>query len=155
MSKKYMLVLVIVLAVFGAMLYKYGRNSDNSESTSPTPEASASTSPAAGGSGTGQTSRVFGENISYSDAVKKYADRRIQFDAYCQGLPKNPVFKNNTSVMFDNRSGDARWITLDGVRYNFPGYGFKIITLSSAKLPHTVNVDCGSAQNVMTILLQK
>src|SRR6185436_17604087 len=96
---------------------------------------SVSGSPAAG---TGI--RVLSSNLTYTQAVTKYAKTRIQFDAYCQGVPRSAVYKNNTTVMFDNRSGDARTISLDGVKYSFPGYGFKLITLASAKLPHTVNI---------------
>jgi len=57
--------------------------------------------------------------------------------------------------MFDNRSGDARYIKIGDVIYLFGGYDYKILTLSSSTLPKTLTMDCGSAVNVGTILLQK
>ncbi len=92
---------------------------------------------------------------TYTKLVTQYKDRRIQFDAMCQAKPNNVTYKNGTSVMFDNRSGDARIITIGGVKYSFPGYGYKILTLSSPILPKTLLLSCGAAVNVGQILLQK
>ena len=92
---------------------------------------------------------------TYTTLVKQYEGRRIQFDIYCQAIPKNVTYKNGTKVMFDNRSGDARIITIGGVQYNFPGYGYKVLTLSSNTLPKTLLLSCGAAVNVGQILLQR
>ncbi len=92
---------------------------------------------------------------TYTTLVKKYAGRRIQFDIACQAIPSFTTFKNNTAVMFDNRSGDARWIGFEGKSYNFPGYGYRIFTLSANTLPHTIHIDCGAGKNVGQILLQR
>ena len=91
----------------------------------------------------------------YTQLVKDYADRRIQFDMACQAIPPNTTYKNNTKIMFDNRSGDARIITIGGVKYNFTGYGYKILNISGNKLPAKVSFDCGGAVNVGSILIQK
>ncbi len=92
---------------------------------------------------------------TYTKLVAQYSTRRIQFDALCQAIPKNPTYKNGTQVMFDNRSGDARTITIGGVKYYFPGYGYKILTMYSSTLPKTIYLSCGTAVNVGQILLQK
>lgn len=92
---------------------------------------------------------------TYTRLVTEYKDRRIQFDMRCQAVPSNITYKNGTQVMFDNRSGDARVITIGGVKYNFPGYGYKIITLSSQTLPKNILLSCGAAVNVGQVLLQK
>ena len=57
--------------------------------------------------------------------------------------------------MFANRSGDQRWISLDGKAYSVNGYGFRILTLAINILPHTTIIDCGSAQGVAQILIQQ
>ncbi len=91
---------------------------------------------------------------TYTDLVKTYADRRIQFDINCQAIPGNVTFKNGTTIMLDNRSGDARTITLAGVKYQLAGYGYAIVTLRSTVLPKEMLLSCGSAINVGRILLQ-
>lgn len=62
--------------------------------------------------------------------------------------------KNGTSIMLDNRSGDARTFAVGGVFYSIAGYGWKVVTPSSKTLPATMYLDCGSARNVGTIMLQ-
>ena len=56
--------------------------------------------------------------------------------------------------MLDNRSGDARTITLAGTKYQLSGYGYALVTLSSQSLPKEMLLSCGSAVNVGKILLQ-
>jgi hypothetical protein len=93
---------------------------------------------------------------AYSTAVKQYEGRRIQFDMYCQAIPTSLVFKNGVSLMLDNRSGDARTITIGGTPYYLAGYGWKVVTLSvsASQLPKTLSINCGSAVNVSHILLE-
>lgn len=110
-------------------------------------EESAGTAPVKGGTAL--------QTKTYTQMVAQYKDYRIQFDAMCQAHPNNITYKSGTKVMFDNRSGDARTITIGGVAYYFPGYGYKILTLSSSKLPKTLFLSCGAAVNVGQILLQK
>lgn len=95
-------------------------------------------------------------SAAYSAAVKQYEGRRVQFDMYCQAIPTSLSFKNGTSIMLDNRSGDARTVTIGGTAYYLSGYGWKVITLwkSSSQLPATLSINCGGAVNVSSILLQ-
>lgn len=92
---------------------------------------------------------------NYNAALKQYGNRRIQFDMYCQAVPVNSTYKVGSYLMLDNRSGDARIITVNKIQYRLAGYGWKIITLESKTLPATWVLDCGSAVNVGTILIQK
>lgn len=94
--------------------------------------------------------------LSYTQAVKLYKDRRIQFDNQCQVNPDAIVtYKNGTDIMIDNRSKTPRTIKIGPKSYTLSGYGFKIITVSSSKLPDRLLVDCGISQNVATIIVQK
>lgn len=91
----------------------------------------------------------------YSDLVKQYEGYRIQFDALCQAIPNNMTFRNGVKIMLDNRSGDARYISVGGVSHYIDGYGYKIVTISSTNLPKTLFVNCGAAVNVAQILVQQ
>jgi hypothetical protein len=144
---------VVILLVVVVMLR--GKDGALNPDASPTPTASPSVSvsptatpkPAA-------TAKPAAIPTNYGAAVVQYADRRIQFDMYCQANPVNNTYKNGTSIMLDNRSGDARTIVVNGVHYALAGYGWKIITLSAKSIPATWAVDCGAARNVSKILLQ-
>lgn len=90
---------------------------------------------------------------TYQDALDRYAGARFQFDALCQTEPNASSYKNGATIMLDNRSGDARVISIGGVPYNLPGYGWRIVLLSSSKLPTTLFFNCGAAKNVAQIQL--
>jgi hypothetical protein len=92
--------------------------------------------------------------LSYEHALAQYVDKRIQFDSRCQATPSQVTYKNGTSIMLDNRASVARTIKI-GNLVVIPAYGFKIIQISSATLPATWLVDCGSSQNVATLVVQK
>lgn len=92
--------------------------------------------------------------LTYAQALAKYKDARIQLGENCQASPNNVTYKNNTSIMIDNRAPVSRTVKV-GSAYNVKAWGFKIIKLSSATLPATWYVDCDKSQNVATILIQK
>lgn len=96
--------------------------------------------------------------LTYDAAMDQYRDRRLQFDG-CLVTPSYQTYKTGSRVMLDNRSPDGVEIRLDGVAHRLYGYEFSIVTLTSAKLPHTVTVDCLTndtpAYNVAQILLQR
>lgn len=153
------IVWVVVLAAIALAVYivmkkpadQWGSPDGAVVSPTPTPSSkvikkSIATKPAGGTSG---------QAMPYSQLVAEYADRRIQFDERCQSIPMSPTYKNDTKVMFDNRSGDARYVKIGDTVYLFGGYDYKILTLSSSTLPKTLLIDCGSAINVGSILLQK
>lgn len=95
-------------------------------------------------------------SLSYSNAVRIYNGRRIQFDSNCIATPSYVVFKKGTTIMLDNRYGKARPVYLDGVKYNIGAYGFKIVTLTTtAKLPHMIKIDCGTGKNNAQIFLEQ
>ena len=140
------IVIVVVVAIIVVFAVAGGR-STNAPTTSPTVTASSvvSKKPVAT---TGSIS------IAYADAIKKYAGTRIQFDAQCQASPNQITIKKGTAIMLDNRSGDARTISVGSVKYSLAGYGFRILTPTSPTLPATLVIDCGSAQNVGRINIQ-
>ena len=91
---------------------------------------------------------------NYSELVKEYEGRRIQFDDRCQRVPKDPTFNNGTSIMIDNRSTAAKAITVGATKYDLGAYGYRIITLSSSSLPKELALSCGSSGTVGKVLLQ-
>ena len=151
------LIIVVVLAavvVAGYLVQK----------TQPAPSVgtTANTQPQTPSSGTQgvQTSTATGNTVSmatalsYNDALKIYAGRRIQFDASCQVYPYYNTFKNGTKVMLDNRLNQGRTVYLNDVQYYLGPYGFRIIALSTANaLPYTIMIDCGTGKNNGTIVL--
>ena len=92
--------------------------------------------------------------MSYADALAKYKDARIQFDAECRAVPNNVTYKDGTEIMLDNRGASARTFTL-GSTFTIGAYDFKIVKVTSNVLPYTYLVDCGDKQNVATILVQR
>jgi hypothetical protein len=120
-------------------------------------QASPTTSPSANAAKATPKPSVKGtpfNSATYSQYVQQYGNRRIQFDASCQASPKSVSVANNTSLMLDNRSGDARTVTVGGVAYALPGYGYTFVTAKSSTLPKTLTINCGSSVNVGTILVQ-
>ena len=95
-------------------------------------------------------------SLSYTEALAKYANARLQLDTTCQALasPSNLIFKNNAYMMVDNRAPVARTVHIGSV-FSIKAYGFKIIQLSSTTLPTTWLVDCDASQNVATVTIQK
>ena len=143
------LILTLVLAVLILMNSRDQFTVQPTISSTPTPTPAKLSTKKPPISGTAQQTQA------YSEVVKQYAGKHIQFDANCQAIPTQTTFKNGTAVLFDNRSGDARTIKIGDVSYSFPGYGYKILTLSSSTLPKTLNLNCGSAVNVGSILIQR
>jgi len=93
-------------------------------------------------------------SISYANALIKYKDARLQLDKTCQASPNNVTYKNGINIMIDNRAPVARTVKV-GSTFGIKAWGFKIVKLSSTTLPATWLVDCGTSQNVATILIQK
>lgn len=150
MKKQWLLLIVVVLVVvLGYWLM--GKNGkwagDLGYSPTPTPAAPAKTPSGGKASPTAPVK-------SYTELVKEYEGKRIQFNQYCQAIPNSVTYKNGTSIMLDNRSGDARDIKVGNSVYSLAGYGYRIVTLSGTLLPKEVLLSCGSAVNVGKILLQ-
>jgi hypothetical protein len=93
-------------------------------------------------------------SLSYSQALIKYKDARLQLDKICQASPDKMTFKNNALLMVDNRAPVARTVHVGSV-FPIKAFGFKIVKLSSTTLPVTWKVDCDASQNVSSILIEK
>lgn len=100
------------------------------------------------------TKQTVAPKMSYADALAKYKDARIQFDAECRAVPNNVTYKDGTEIMLDNRSAVEKKFTL-GSSFNIGAYDFKIVKVTNNVLPYTYLVDCGDKQNVATILVQR
>ena len=71
-------------------------------------------------------------------------------------VPYSASFKNGTKIMLDNRYKKPLTVSLDGQPYYLGAYNFEIVTAgTSAKLPHTIKVNCGTGKNNGSIMLQK
>jgi len=102
-----------------------------------------------------QDTGVAAAAISYANALVKYADRRIQLDATCQAHPNTVTYKDNTGIMIDNRSPQARTVKV-GTTFTIKPWGFKILVLPDVYLvSKTLLVDCDGSQNVATVLVQE
>ena len=77
---------------------------------------------------------------TYTQLAAEYSGRSIQFNDKCEAMPKSFVLKNNASILLDNRSSQARTITLDGKSYSLGSYGYQVISVSSLSLPRTLGV---------------
>lgn len=91
---------------------------------------------------------------AYSDLVKQYEGRRVEFDEMCQMRPNDVTFKNGTVVMFDNRSPQAKTVKISNQSYSLQAYGYRLLTMNSQNLPLSLNVGCDNVPEVGKILLQ-
>lgn len=159
MGRKYLwgiLALLVVAVLFlwfknNDVFRDYSYNDTEMSGTTETPTPKAKTITKTKSTATPKASPV---GISYEEALRIYADRRIQFNERCEANPASVTYKNGTAVMLDNRSSSVQTITLDGRAYSLAGYGYQIVTLSSNTLPHQIQVNCGKSVNIMQLLLQ-
>lgn len=140
--------IVVVGIIFWSMSSKSTLVVDNGNTTPAVVDSTEDTTPGSVNVGSKAAS------ISYTNALIKYKDARLQLDTTCQASPDKMTFKNNAYLMVDNRSPADRTVKV-GSTFNIKAYGFKIVKLSSTTLPATWFVDCDKSQNVSTILIQK
>ncbi len=146
-NNKIIIELVVVLILVGFGLWAMNRGSSPAvvdNGVTPTEDISE------GSINTGAPAA----SLSYANALVKYKDARLQLEKTCQASPDRMTFKNGAELMIDNRAGVDRTVKVGSV-FSVKAYGFKIIRLSSATLPATWYVDCGTSQNVATILIQQ
>lgn len=96
--------------------------------------------------------------MKYEDALEKYSTSRLQFNG-CVAAPAKFTYKNNVTLMFDNRNSSAITVYLDGKANTISALSYKLITLSSKDLPHTVKIDCAisgtTKYNIASVTLQQ
>lgn len=147
-------VVVFYLGFYTGKIYEQVKLQIGPEETIATPTAPTGATQGSPVSSPKAATSAKTNTLSYTAAVNAYKDRRIQFDQNCVVTPNNPVFKNGTAVMLDNRSDQKLNIYLDRIQYSLYAYGFKIVTLKSAALPHTITIDCGSGRNNGAIVIE-
>ncbi len=144
--------IIVVFAVKGMRkdVPADGNSNQNQTETTAGPESTQDTS------GYAATTGGTAVTIAYQDALVKYADRRIQFNDMCQATPNKVTYKDNSGIMLDNRSATTRSIKIGANTYSVKGYGFRIVTLPDTyRDASQYLVDCGTSQNVATILVQE
>lgn len=152
-SNRWISLAVIIVVVL--VIWNLSDFNKKEEAATPTPQASLSPTPQQGASTSGDNFSFTQTQIqTYSAVVSQYEGKRIQFDDNCQAQPAEVTYKNDTTLMFDNRSAIAKIVKIGDRTYDFPPYGYKILTLNSVSLPATLNIDCNNSVNVLKILLQ-
>ena len=152
-NKVLWVVIIVAVVVVGWMVFQRGDNlyGPVTRTASPTTSPRVGFQPSAGLPG-GTPVALNPQN--YSELVKQYEGRRIQFDERCQMNPTEATFKNGTVVMFDNRSPQAKTIRVGNQTYSLPAYGYRLLTMNSQNLPLSLQVGCDNVPNVGRILLQ-
>lgn len=92
--------------------------------------------------------------LPYHEALGLYMGRRIEITDECKVIPNTMTFKNNTKVMIDNHSSKLKTIKI-GKSMTIKEQGFKIINLSSSKLPVKLAMGCDAQNSAATITLEK
>lgn len=150
-AKVFILVLIVLAAISVASLVS---DDESDESATPTPTQNTTTQTqnrTNTTTTTTTTNKGTTSGPSYEQLVAQYdkAGTRIQFDIACQAKPNQITVVRGTSIMLDNRSGDARWISVGSTGYNIPGLSYRIFPINS-----TASINCGSAVNVGQIIVQ-
>ena len=156
MAKNILFILVLFVIVI-VLLWGWpgflNKKTENNEQVSTTTEKTTSSGSQTQSQTTSPTKKtqtqIVNQSLSYTQAMNTYASgKRIQFDQNCLTSPTNINLKKGTKIMLDNRSNQVRPIYLDGTKYTLEAYGFKIVTITTtASLPHTMRVDCGTGKN--------
>ena len=93
--------------------------------------------------------------LSYTETFMKYQNGNLlQFGQDCQARPVTMAIKNGSDLMLDNRDNKEEVITFGNIKYTLPAYGYEVINLSVKNVPVTYQVDCSTAQNVATIVME-
>ena len=151
--KIWIAVAIVVIIVIG--FFVFTNKKPGSPVATATPTASPTPEPSSLQDINSKDIGVGSVSISYADALIKYADRRIQLDKNCQATPNNVTYKDNTGIMIDNRSAQARTVKV-GTTFTIKSWGFKIVVLPDVYLKSkTLLVDCDKYQNVATVLVQE
>ncbi|MFH1769789.1 MAG: hypothetical protein ABH833_03945 [Parcubacteria group bacterium] len=153
MSKSFIvIVIILILAIIIVLAMGPERTANEDEDTLVETPTETPSSPPKTSTPRAPSSQTSG--LTYEEALVQFAGTRLQFDANCQVSPGRLSLLNGTNIMLDNRSGDARWVSLDGFAYQIPGLGFKIVQAKADSTPYTITIGCGSAVNVGSLLVQ-
>jgi cytoskeletal protein RodZ len=155
-NKKSTMWLIVLAVVIVVILLIWSMNKGSAPTpVSTTTTDNTTTEPASTQDVSTVTGITGAASISYTDALVKYADRRIQLDKMCQASPMSVTYKDNTGIMIDNRSAMTRTVKV-GTTFTIKPYGFRIVVLPDVILKSkTLLVDCDKSQNVATILVQE
>ncbi len=88
------------------------------------------------------------EAISYSDFIKLYGDKRIQFDEECRATPSSASFTVGDFIILDNRSDKIQAVRFIDDLYALPPLHVRVFEL---KRQGIFDIDCGTLKNVAKI----
>lgn len=145
---------IIIAAIVLVVLVVWGtRSGDNNLAGSPgtSPQVSSSASPSVRITAPSPAIKP----LTYQEALNKYGNTRFQFDAACQAAPTRMVIKKGSLLMLDNRADVARTITVGMAKYPLLKYGFRVFVPTAPKYPATFLIDCGTQQNVATLVIER
>ncbi len=154
--KNYVWIIAVIAIVGLYLLFNKGGMPSSDTATlsiSPAPTQSTVKAPA-GSKPKPAASNASAPQTAYTDLVKQYGDRRLQFDAGCQVSPNTMTYRNGTSIMLDNRSDVAKTVKIGSAQYNLGAKGYMIVLLNSTSLPKDLAISCNNSPNVGKILLQ-
>lgn len=92
---------------------------------------------------------------SYDEAVRAYGDHRVQFGENCLATPARASFKSGSNIMLDNRSNETKVFVVGGVSYTVAARDFVGIQLPVVGESQDIMIDCGSMENVATLVVQR
>jgi len=156
MSKKvwvWIVIILIAVLVIWKLPSLFGQNLGGLSLTGPTLSPTPSSSYVPG------KKTVPAAGQTYDQTLAAYADKRIQFNEKCQGIPGQMVLKKGTKIMLDNRSKYIQTIDLNGIKVVLPAYSWQIVTVTTNnQLPYNFGIGCksegGNTENGAMINLQ-
>ncbi|MEK7228290.1 MAG: hypothetical protein AAB681_02970 [Patescibacteria group bacterium] len=88
--------------------------------------------------------------LDYSDFIKLYGDKRIQFDDNCGASPSSASFSVGDIFILDNRSSKVQAVKFIDDLYALPPFHVRVFEL---KRQGIFNIDCGSSKNVAKVIV--
>ncbi len=107
---------------------------------------------------------VASDSRSYTNLVKLFDGKLIDFDAGCQARQSDIIIKNGQEVLIHNASGGNSngnanashpiRVTIANIAYDIAADGFKIVRVVATTVPKKYGITCNGNTNVATITVQ-
>lgn len=89
--------------------------------------------------------------LSYQEAVARYQGVTISFDESCKATPNTLSVKKGTTIMFDNRFGVQRGITIGEKSYAVGGYKYRTVVLDAVG---AFPVHCDAVKDAAALIVE-
>jgi preprotein translocase subunit Sec63 len=100
------------------------------------------------------TNKKSSSELTYSNIVKMFLEKRIQFDKDCKANPAELTIKNRTPVMFDNQSGKKIVLSFSGRTIPLEANSYKLSVVSTSEASKTIIVTCNENKESGQIIIQ-